>query len=201
MFQTNVLIETILRTTKAEDSISISIRRIADSDASELVYFHGSRLRPVPIEPLSRTALSAGPQWTGTIQIGDARWTMIAVPIPGGPGTAVHSGAWIALIFCLFVSGIIVAYIWLTGRHGQRLQIANAQLDHTLGTLNIVNDELSAALNNMAQGFIMFDSAGKDHGLQRALHRYVWIVSRYREARVLVHGASSASSRARQFES
>jgi diguanylate cyclase (GGDEF)-like protein/PAS domain S-box-containing protein len=63
-----------------------------------------------------------------------------------------------ALIFGLFVSAIVAAYIWATGRYGQRLQIANAQLDQTLGTLNTVNDELSAALNNMVQGFIMFDS-------------------------------------------
>ena len=70
-----------------------------------------------------------------------------------------------ALIFGLFVSAIVAAYIWATGRHGQRLQIANTQLDQTLGTLNTVNDELSArnlevdtALKNMVQGFIMFDA-------------------------------------------
>ena len=111
-----------------------------------------------PIEPLPRAVLSAGPHWTGTLQVGDARWTMIAVPIPGGPGTSVHFGAWIALILCLFFSAIVAAYIWSTGRHGQRLQTANTQLDQTLGTLNTVNDELSAALKNMVQGFIMFDA-------------------------------------------
>jgi diguanylate cyclase (GGDEF)-like protein len=158
VFQTNVLIETILSTTQAAGLDLYFYPTGTHSDASELAYFHGSRLRTVPIEPLPRTALSAGPHWTGTLQIGDARWTMIAVPIPGGPGTAVRSSAWIALIFCLFVSASVVANIWLTGRHGQRLQMANAQLDHTLGTLNTVNDELSAALNNMIQGFIMFDS-------------------------------------------
>jgi diguanylate cyclase (GGDEF)-like protein len=158
VFQTSVLIETILRTTKAGALDLYFYETDRGGGTSELIYFHGSRLRPVPVEPLSRSAVSTGPKWKGMIQVGDARWTMIAVPIPGGPGTAVHKGAWMALIFCLFVSGIIAAYIWLSGRHSEHLQISNTQLDHTLGTLNIVNNELSAALHNMVQGFIMFDS-------------------------------------------
>ena len=62
-----------------------------------------------------------------------------------------------ALFFGLFATTMVVGYIWSTGRHGQQLLIANRQLDHTLGTLSTVNDKLSAALNNMVQGFIMFD--------------------------------------------
>jgi diguanylate cyclase (GGDEF)-like protein len=159
VFQTNVLIETILNTTRRAMGLDLYFYS-ADGgrDTSELVYFHGSRSRAVPIEPLARAALGGGPHWTGTLQVGDVRWTMIAVPIPGGPGTAIRAGAWMALIFCLFVTAIAAAYIWATGRHGQRLQTANTRLDQTLGTLNTVNDELSAALNNMVQGFIMFDA-------------------------------------------
>jgi diguanylate cyclase (GGDEF)-like protein len=158
VFQTSVLIETILGTTRKAVGLDLYFYPANPGrDTSELVYFHGSRSRAVSIEPLPRSALGAGRHWTGALQVGDARWTMIAVPIPGGPGTAIRSGAWMALILGLFVTVIVVAYIWSTGRHGQRLQIANAQLDHTLGTLSTVNDELSAALNNMVQGFIMFD--------------------------------------------
>ena len=126
---------------------------------------------------------------------------MIAVPIPGGPGTAVHTGAWMALIFCLFVSAIVAAYIWLTGRHGQRLQMANTQLDQTLGTLNTVNDELSAALNNMAQGFIMFDSQER---IAVYNERYIDMYGLSRDDRetwMLVSRTSSASRRDWQFES
>ena len=56
-----------------------------------------------------------------------------------------------ALLFGLFVSAIGSAYIWASGRDGERLQIANAQLDRTLGTLHIVNDELSARNSICAQ--------------------------------------------------
>jgi diguanylate cyclase (GGDEF)-like protein/PAS domain S-box-containing protein len=159
VLQTSVLVETILSTTRKAGGLDLYFYSAdAGRDTSELVYFHGSRSRAVAIDPQPRSALSAGPHWTGSIQVGDGRWTMIAVPIPGGPGIVVRSGAWMALLFGLFVTALVVAYIWSTGRHGRRLQIANGQLDRTLGTLNTVNDELSAALNNMVQGFIMFDS-------------------------------------------
>jgi diguanylate cyclase (GGDEF)-like protein/PAS domain S-box-containing protein len=159
VLQTSVLIETILSTTQKAGGLDLYFYSAEGGrDTSELVYFHGSRSRTAAIEPQPRSALSAGPHWTGALRVGDARWTMIAVPVPGGPGIVVRSGAWMALIFGLFVTALVVAYIWSTGRYARRLQVANGQLDHTLGTLNTVNDELSAALNNMTQGFIMFDS-------------------------------------------
>jgi diguanylate cyclase (GGDEF)-like protein len=166
VFQTSTLIEAILGATRKPAGLDLYwYSSNAGHDPSELIYFHGSRLRTAATEPLPRAALSAGPYWTGTLHVGDARWTMIAVPIPGGPGTAVHFGAWAALIVCLIFSAIVAGYIWATGRHAQRLQTANTQLDQTIGTLKAVNDELSArklevdmALKNMVQGFIMFDA-------------------------------------------
>jgi diguanylate cyclase (GGDEF)-like protein len=166
VFQTSVLIEAILGSARKPAGLDFYLYPAnEDRDPSELIYFHGSRLRTAITEPLPRAALSAGPHWTGTLRVGDARWTMIAVPIPGGPGTALHFGAWAALIVWLFFSAIVAAYIWATGRHAQRLQTANTKLDQTIGTLHAVNEELSArklevdmALRNMVQGFIMFDA-------------------------------------------
>ena len=123
----------------------------ANDPASALIYFHGSRLREAPTGPAPRAVIEAGPHWTDTIPVGDVRWTMIAVPIPGGPGTADRHDAWMALLFGLFVSAIGSAYIWASGRDGERLQIANAQLDRTLGTLHIVNDELSRGTSKSMQ--------------------------------------------------
>jgi diguanylate cyclase (GGDEF)-like protein len=160
VFQTSVLIDTVLRSTRGAGLDLYFYPANLGRDTSELLYFHGSRSRPAPIEPLPRAALSSGPHWIGKLDVGDALWTMIAVPIPGGPGTAVHSGAWLALLG-LLAGGIVAAYIWSTGRHGQRLETANRKLDQTLGTLNTVHGELSAALKNMAQGFIMFDSQAR----------------------------------------
>jgi diguanylate cyclase (GGDEF)-like protein len=180
VFQTSVLIETILRASTTPAGLDLYFYP-ADygRDTSALIYFHGSRSRAVPIEPLPRAALTVGPHWIGALNVGDARWTVVAVPIPGGPGIATHTGAWLALFGCLFVSAIGSAYIWRIGSHAQRLETANTQLDQTnkqfaetntqldktLGLLNTVNADLSArnlqvdaALNNMVQGFVMFDS-------------------------------------------
>jgi diguanylate cyclase (GGDEF)-like protein len=166
VFQTSAMIEAILGSARKPVGLDLYLYPANEGrDPSSLIYFHGSRLRTGATEPLPRSALSAGPHWTGTLQVGDARWTIIAVPIAGGPGTAVHVEAWIALILCLFFSAIVAAYIWATARHAQRLQTANTKLDQTIGTLNAVNEELSArklevdtALKNMVQGFIMFDA-------------------------------------------
>ena len=163
VFQISVLVDTVIDATR---KVGLDLYLYPANDpASALIYFHESRLREDATGPAPRAVIEAGPHWTDTIPVGDVRWTMIAVPIPGGPGGADRHDAWMALLFGLFVSAIGAAYIWASGRDGERLQIANAQLDRTLGTLHIVNDELSArnleidaALNNMTQGFIMFDA-------------------------------------------
>jgi diguanylate cyclase (GGDEF)-like protein len=161
VFQASLLVDTIVRATRRVGLDLYFYPADPGLDTSELIYFHGSRSSAVPTKPLARSALRIGAHWIGKLDVGESRWTMIAVPIPGGPGTAGHTGAWMALIFGLLLSALVAAYTWSTGRDGQRLQIANTQLDQTLGTLNTVNDELSAALNNMAQGFMMFDSQAR----------------------------------------
>jgi diguanylate cyclase (GGDEF)-like protein len=161
MFQASVLVDTILRATKRAALDLYLYPADSGQDTSELIYFYGSPSRAAPSAPLSRSSLLTGAHWIGKLDVGESRWTMIAVPIPGGPGSAVHFGAWLALMLGLPVTGIVAAYIWSTGRHGQRIEIANRKLDQTLGTLNTVNDELSVALKNMAQGFVMFDSQGR----------------------------------------
>jgi diguanylate cyclase (GGDEF)-like protein len=73
---------------------------------------------------------------------------------------------WMVLIASLSVSMIMAAYLWSSGRHAKRLQIANDQLDRTNGALEAANQQLlaqntrfDAALNNMSQGLLMFDAA------------------------------------------
>ncbi len=55
-------------------------------------------------------------------------------------------------------AAIVAAYVWATGRHAQRLEIANLQLDVANDELSARNLQVDAALNNMVQGFIMFDA-------------------------------------------
>jgi diguanylate cyclase (GGDEF)-like protein len=158
VFQTDVMIETLLRTTTTPAGLDLYFYSTDyRPDPSVPVYFHGSRTRADPIEPLSRAAVVAGPHWSGTLDIGDARWTMIAIPTPGGPGIPAHARAWLVLIGGLVITLILAGYFWATGRHTERLEIANRQLDAANDELSAQNLKVDAALNNMVQGFIMFD--------------------------------------------
>jgi diguanylate cyclase (GGDEF)-like protein len=155
VFQTGVLIETILNTTTTPEGLDLYFFNAeAGSDASPL-YFHSSGSRPVAIEAFSRARITAGLHWTGELNPGDSWWTFIAAPSLGGPGIASHNVAWLVLAAGLLVSAVAVAYIWTTGRFARHLQAANTQLD--------------AALSNMSQGLCMFDSSGR---LMLSNHRY-----------------------------
>jgi len=73
------------------------------------------------------------------------------VPIPGGPGTPNHYGAWLALLGGLAATAAVAAYIWAAGRHSVvELRSANAQL-------LAQNQRFDAALQNMTQGLVMLD--------------------------------------------
>ena len=71
---------------------------------NELLYFRGSRLRDTPIEPVPRAELNAVPHWPGVIEIGDARWTIIATPLPGATGMPGHALAWMVLVLGPLIS-------------------------------------------------------------------------------------------------
>ena len=161
VFQTSVLMETILTTTRKPSGFDLYFFPADGAQRDELLYFHGSRLRDTPTEPMPRAELSAVPHWAGVIEVGDARWTIIAAPIPGAAGFPGHALGWMVLVLGLLVTSAAVSFIWISGRHAKHLQVANAELDKTLGALNIANDELSAALNNMVLGFVMFDAQGR----------------------------------------
>jgi diguanylate cyclase (GGDEF)-like protein/PAS domain S-box-containing protein len=161
VFQTSVLMETILSTTRKPSGFDLYFYPADGAQKNELLYFHGSRLRDTPTEPVSRAELSAAAHWAGVIEIGDARWTIIAAPIPEATGMRGHPLAWMVLVVGLLVTSAVVWFILSSGRHARRLEGANARLDKTLGALNTANDELSAALNNMILGFVMFDSQGR----------------------------------------
>jgi GGDEF domain-containing protein/CHASE1-domain containing sensor protein len=176
VFQIGVMIETILATRTTPAGLDLYFFAAdSDRDASPL-YFHSSRARKVATEPRPRAAIAAGLHWSGEIKVGDGRWTLVAAPIPGGPGTAGHLGPWMVLLGGLLISAVVVAYFWAATRHARRLQAANHRLDQTNGALDIANERLraqnvrfDAALSNMSQALLMFDASGR---LVVSNHRY-----------------------------
>ncbi len=90
VFQTDATIETLLRTTTSPAGLDLYFYSpTIGRTTSGADLFSWLALPRDPIEPLPRDAIFGGPHWTGVLDIGDARWTMIAVPIPGGPGIPV----------------------------------------------------------------------------------------------------------------
>ena len=150
-FQLSVMVESILATPALGDLDLYLFASEAGDDASP-VYFHPARRRTAPIEGKRRASLTSGPHWSGVITVGDARWTIIAAPIPGGLGRSGYSAAWMALVGGLCVTSVAVAYIWSSGR---RSLVAVKLANETLAKQNVRFD---TALNNMLQGLIMFDA-------------------------------------------
>jgi diguanylate cyclase (GGDEF)-like protein/PAS domain S-box-containing protein len=137
------MVETILSTMMTAGGLDIYFY---GADAAP-IYFHPSRARAVSVGARPRAEVLAGLHWSGELHPGDSRWTLVAVPIPGGPGFTSHSVAWLALAGALLVTALVAAYIWATGYHARYLTSANTRLD--------------AALSNMSQGLCMFDSSGR----------------------------------------
>jgi diguanylate cyclase (GGDEF)-like protein len=165
VFEMGVTIETISNTTAVPSGLDLYFFAANSGTDAAPLYFHGSRGRALPIQAQPRAVLSVVSHRSAEIRVGDAGWTFVAAPIPGGPGTASHGSSWLVLASLLLVSSVVVAYIWASGRHAKRLQDANMQLDQTLAALSSVNNQLTTqnvrfdtAINNMVQGLLMFDS-------------------------------------------
>jgi diguanylate cyclase (GGDEF)-like protein/PAS domain S-box-containing protein len=169
VFQTGVMIDSIIRASVVPQGLDLYFFDAKSAgDPPTLLYFHTSRIRTTAGDALPWAKLIAGPHWSKDFSVGDAQWLFVAAPIPGGPGTQGRAGAWLVLVGGLLVTAVVVANIWSSGRHAQRLQQSNDHLDRTLGALNVANEQLStqnvrfdAALSNMSQALLMFDSSGR----------------------------------------
>jgi diguanylate cyclase (GGDEF)-like protein len=145
-FQTSILLESLIEASTKAAGLDLYFYPGDGSPAqSTPLYFHGGSARTAASGPQPRAALIAGPHWSGELNVGDTNWTTIAVPTPGGPATASHTAGWVVLLCGLLLSTALAAYIWGTGRSNRQLSTQNALTD--------------AAINNMVQGFLMFDSA------------------------------------------
>ena len=152
VFRVQVMVDTILARAPIDTNLDYHLFSL-DAGGASPVYFRAAPRRTGPKEAQPLTQLMAGPHWSAELRAGDGRWTLAAIPIPGGPGTANHYGAWLALIGGLLISAIVATYIWASGRQSVvALKRANTQL-------SVQNERFDAALHNMLQGLVMLDSA------------------------------------------
>ena len=83
---------------------------------------------------------------------------MVAVPIAGGPVAPSYVRAWIVLICGILLTGAIATYIGEPASMPNASGTATGKLD-LLGMLQTQNVRFDTAINNMVQGFVMFDAA------------------------------------------
>jgi diguanylate cyclase (GGDEF)-like protein/PAS domain S-box-containing protein len=152
VFRMNLMVETILARAATDTGLDLHLFAATAGEHDAAVYFRPSRHRTSPIEARSLATATAGPHWAAELKAGDGRWKLVAVPVPGGPGTAHHYGAWLALVAGAFATSLVVAYIWTSGRQSVvALKFANTKL-------LAQNQRFDAALQNMLQGLLMLDS-------------------------------------------
>jgi diguanylate cyclase (GGDEF)-like protein len=90
------------------------------------VYLRGAASREHALEVRSQAALAALTPWTTVLQAGDAKWTLVVVPVQGG--LISYYRAWLVLAAVLLVFGALLAYMWASMRHALRLEAANARV-------------------------------------------------------------------------
>ncbi len=153
VFRVQVMVDTILARAPIDTNLDLHLFSLDAGGQASPVYFRAAPRRTSPTEAQPLTQLTAGPHWAAELRAGDGRWTLAATPIPGGPGTANHYGAWLALVGGLLIGAIVATYIWASGRQSVvALKRANTQL-------SVQNERFDAALHNMLQGLVMLDSA------------------------------------------
>jgi diguanylate cyclase (GGDEF)-like protein len=168
VFQIEGLVETILDTTMEAGGLDIYLFAAGAGPDAVPIYFHPARARTGDASPQTRAALMNGPHWANVneIEVGDARWELVAAPIPGGPGVVSHDRAWMVAGGIVLITILVAAYIFASGRSAKRLGDAKVKLDRTLIALSAVNNQMlthnirfDTAINNMVQGLVMFDAA------------------------------------------
>src|SRR6202140_5379073 len=122
-FQTSVMIEPILAAAPKPVGLDLFLFSSAADPTASPVYIYASRLDAARPQPATQAALMEGTHWSGELRAGDGRWMLVAIPAPSGKYGIGHDRAWIILFAGLLVSGVLVAYLWASGRYASRVEV------------------------------------------------------------------------------
>jgi diguanylate cyclase (GGDEF)-like protein len=151
VFQIGAMIDAVLSGSKSPVRLYLFSPNAAMDDLP--VYFT-SRFGTGGIEARSKAELAAGLYRSFLLNFGDVKWVLMVAPEPGGLNSTGHERSSIVLICGLLLSGCTTSFTWTMRRDARILQIANEKFERQ-------NIRFDAALNNMAQGLLMYDRAGK----------------------------------------
>src|SRR5262249_24576409 len=121
-FLTAEAIEEILSNTTATTGLDIYVYSAHAVPGAAPLHVHRSRLRASATDAAAATDPFAGPHVTGQLKAGDARWTLVAVPVPDGPLIPRYDRTWIVLAGSLLVSLILTLYMRSSLRQSRELR-------------------------------------------------------------------------------
>jgi diguanylate cyclase (GGDEF)-like protein len=150
VFQIGIMFDSILSDVHAPVRLYLFVPNAA---ANDLPVYFTSRLGTGPIEARSQSQLAAGLHRSFPLPFGNVQWTMVVTPEASGL-MSTHERSSIVLICGLLLSAGATWLLASTRRHARNVETVNNKIQ----TQNLRFD---AALNNMVQGLMMFDSAGK----------------------------------------
>ena len=143
IFQTGVMVDSILANVMPPLDIFIFGPNALLSDMP--IYVHSSRLRSTPAVPVSLGTLTAAQHWAGDLTANGGHWKLI-VPRPQQSIVRSHDRAWLILVGCLLVSGVLVAYTWKSSRYARRLnELARTDSLTALANRRVFEERLAIA--------------------------------------------------------
>ena len=151
VFQIGVMFDLILAKIRTPTRLYVFS---ANAGADDLPVYYSSRAADGSSEARSQSQLDAGLDRSFPLGFGDVKWTIVVTPQVPGMAASGRERSSIVLICGLLLSGAATWLLWSMRRHARDIETANDKF----ATQNI---RFEAALNNMAQGLMMFDSAGK----------------------------------------
>ncbi len=154
VFQMGVMIDGIFGDVRAPVRLYVFAPGAAPDDKA---FYSRSRFDSAPIEPRSQAQLAQGLYRSYPIDIGDRQWMMVLTPEPAAASASIvarHQLSTIVLVCGLLLSGALTTFIFTTRRYAQNIETAQTRIARQ-------NVQFDAALNNMTQGLLMYDSNGK----------------------------------------
>jgi diguanylate cyclase (GGDEF)-like protein len=143
VYQIGQMVDTILANVTSPVDMFLFETNAGPSDMP--VYARSARLGTKSATPKSFAALTAGPHWTTDVSTSGKHWTIVA-PAPAQLIAQSHGRAWLIFAAGMALTGIIVAFMWLSARNGRRLE-SLARTDPLTGLANrlFFNERIEAA--------------------------------------------------------
>jgi diguanylate cyclase (GGDEF)-like protein len=151
VFQTGAMIKAITSGVKSPGRLYVFAPGAA---ADTLSIYAQSRLGAGAIAAVSQQQLAAGLHWSFSLRFGDVEWTLVVASDDLRILAAERKGSWIVLICGLVLTGGLTSFVWAMRRYARRIETVNDRFEKQ-------NVRFDAALNNMAQGLLMYNRVGK----------------------------------------